>query len=260
MATQLLTGAVTTTPPRGVSRVVSETIQAMSIRYNNMVYELKDKGVPVIALSSGEEYFDIPLAPMDDLPYPDLYHYSHSRGILDLRKRVARYYDEMYGVPVDPESEIIVTAGSKAAIHFSLMSVLDPGDEVLLQEPTWVSYPEQAKFCYARPVLLPYDASLSDYERHLTERTKLIIITNPHNPRGQVLSETELRYVVDLARANGLYVLADEAYSDFVLDGSFRSLGRFDAAKANVIVCNSISKNLGKIGRASCRERVYVLV
>src|SRR5437870_4074031 len=91
-----------TTGPRGVSIVVSEATQAMSIRYNNMVYELKRRGVMVIALSSGEAFFDIPLAPMNDLPYPDIYHYSHSRGLFDLRDRVARYYGETYGVSVDP--------------------------------------------------------------------------------------------------------------------------------------------------------------
>jgi len=233
---------------KGVSTVVSEAVEAMSIRYNNIVYDLKRQGATVIVLSLGEAFFDIPLMPMDDLPYPDIYHYTHSRGIFDLRQRIARYYDETYGVPVDPESEIIVTAGSKAAIHFSLMSVLNPGDEVIVQEPAWVSYPEQVKLCYAKPVLMPYDSSTADYERYITERSKLIIVTNPHNPRGQVLPSADLQYLVDLARANGLYVLADEAYSDFLIDGNFRSLGRFDAEKSNVIICNSISKNFGISG------------
>jgi aminotransferase len=126
------------------------------------------------------------------------------------------------------------------------MSVLNPGDEALLQEPAWVSYPEQVKLCYARPVMLPYDAPIRDYERMLTERTRLIIVNNPHNPRGQVMTESELRYVVDLARANGLYVLSDEAYSDF--GGGFLSLGTIDPDKTHSIICNSISKNFGISG------------
>ena len=142
--------------------------------------------------------------------------------------------------------EIIMTAGSKAAIHFSLLTLLNPGDEVLLQEPTWVSYPEQARLCHARPVLIPYQCSTRDYERFITDRTRVIIVNNPHNPRGQVMSLDDLRYIVDLARANGIHVLADEAYSDFVLDGSFHSLGRVDPSKNNIVICNS--KNFGISG------------
>jgi aspartate aminotransferase/aminotransferase len=228
------------------SRVVEEAAEALSIRYNNEVYELKRRGEKVIVLSLGEAFFDIPLYPMHDLPYPAIYHYSHSRGVPELREKVAAYYGTEYGVPVDPEREIIITAGSKAAIHFAMMSTLNPGDEVLIQEPAWVSYPEQVKLCYARPVMLPYDTDARDYERMLTERTRLIVINNPHNPRGQVLTEAELRYVADLARANGLYVLSDEAYSDF--GGGFRSLGTIDQYKTHSIICNSISKNFGISG------------
>jgi len=230
------------------SKVVANSEQAMSIKYNNVVYELKRKGVHVIVLSLGEAFFEIPLFPMDDLPYPQIYHYTHSRGIPELRDKVCEYYQRYHGVTVDPEKEIIVTAGSKAAIHFSMMSVLNPEDEVILHEPTWVSYPEQIKLCYAKPVLMPYTCAVNDYEKYLTDRSKLIVINNPHNPRGQVFSERELRYLVDLAKANGLYILADEAYSDFLVDERFYSLGLFDVGKHNIIICNSISKNFGISG------------
>lgn len=230
------------------SHVVEQAAEAMSIRYNNDVYEMQRRGEKVIVLSLGEAFFDLPLYPMDDLPYPQLYHYTHSRGLLELRERIAGHYRDEYQVPVDPLREIILTAGSKAAIHFSLMSTLDPGDEALVQEPCWVSYPEQVRLCHATPVMLPYDAPLREYERQLTARTRVIIVNNPHNPRGQVMTASELQYIVDLARANGLYVLADEAYSDFLLDGGFRSLAAADPGKRHTIVCNSVSKNFGISG------------
>ncbi len=173
---------------------------------------------------------------------------THTRGIPELREKLCEYYERYHGVSVDPEKEIIVTAGSKAAIHFSMMSVLNPGDEVILHEPTWVSYPEQIKLCYAKPVSMPYACGVTDYEKYVSERSKLIVINNPHNPRGQVFNERELRYLVDLARANGLYILADEAYSDFLIDERFYSLGLFDREKGNTIICNSISKNFGISG------------
>jgi aminotransferase len=201
MKAQQMIGTVEKVLTPTYSEVVVNAHEAMSIKYNNLVYELKRKGVNVIVLSLGEAFFDIPLFPMDDLPFPHLYHYTHSRGIPELREKICEYYQRSHGVSVDPEREIIVTAGSKAAIHFSMMSVLDPGDEIILHEPTWVSYPEQAKLCYAKPVLMPYTCGIADYEKYITDRSKMIVINNPHNPRGQVLSERELRYLVDLARA-----------------------------------------------------------
>src|ERR1700704_6138645 len=189
------------------SEMVERSVQAISIKYNNLVYELKRKGVEVIVLSLGEAFFDLPLFSMDDLPYPEIYHYTHSRGLPELRTRLCDYYGRQHGVSIDAEKEIIVTAGSKAAIHFSMMSVLDPGDEVILHEPTWVSYPEQVKLYHAKPVLMPYSCETADYEKFLTERSKLIVINNPNNPRGRVFSERELRYLVDLAKANDLFLL-----------------------------------------------------
>jgi aspartate aminotransferase/aminotransferase len=199
-------------------------------------------------MSLGEAFFDIPLLPMDDLPYPAVNHYSNSRGIPELRQRLATYFADEYAVDFDPDSEILITAGSKAAIHMTLMSILNPGDEVLFSEPGWVSYPEQIKLCYGVPVSMPFDHAVSDYERHITERTRAIIVTSPHNPRGLVLSEGELRDLVELARKHDLWLLSDEAYSDFLLDGSFVSAGRLDPSKERVVIFNSMSKNFGISG------------
>jgi aminotransferase len=230
------------------SLVVSNTQQATSIKYNNIVYEMKQRGEKVTVLSLGEAFFDIPLYPIDDLPFPDVYHYSHSRGLPQLREKLARYYCEHYGVEANPGSEILITAGSKAAIYFSMLALLDPGDEVIMQEPTWVSYPEQVKMCHGVPVMIPYDAPTSDYEKYITPRTKLIIVNNPHNPRGEVFSKRDTHYLVDLARQNNLSILSDEAYSDFVPDQNFVSLSALDPHKEHVIVVNSLSKNLGMSG------------
>jgi aminotransferase len=230
------------------SRVVTDAEEAMSIKYNTMVYDLQSKGVEVLVMSLGEAFFDIPLLPMNDLPYPAVNHYSNSRGIPELRQRLSSYFAVEYGVDFDPASEILITAGSKAAIHMTLMSILDPGDEVLYSEPGWVSYPEQIKLCYGIPVSMPFDHAVSDYETHITEKTRAIIVTSPHNPRGLVLTETELRDLVALARKHDLWLLSDEAYSDFLLDGSFVSAGRLDPAKERVVVFNSMSKNFGISG------------
>ena len=222
--------------------------QALSIRYNNRVYEMRSRGEDVIILSLGEAFFDIPLFGFGDLPIPESYHYSHSRGLPGLRRRLAAYYGEQYGVAVDPETEIIVTAGSKIAIHMSLMAVLDPGDEAIVLEPAWVSYTEQVRLCHAVPVMVPHDRTLFDLGEFITPRTRVIIVNNPNNPSGKVLSREELEHLHGLADAHGLYLLADEAYSEFLPDGRFVSCAALDPEKLHTIVCNSMSKNFGMSG------------
>jgi aspartate aminotransferase/aminotransferase len=232
----------------GLSRVIVESAEAMSIKYNTMVYELRQRGKHVVVMSLGEAYFDIPLFPMEELPQPEVHHYSHSRGLLELRLHLAEYFRTEYDVTFDPDEEIIVTAGSKAAIHMTFMSILNPGDEVIYSEPTWVSYPEQIRLCYATPIGLPYEKSVYDFEAYVTKKTKAIVINNPHNPRGHVLSQQELEHVLYLARKYDLWVLSDEAYSDFLIDGSFISLAALDPEKKHAVVFNSMSKNYGISG------------
>jgi aminotransferase len=233
-------------PP--VSDTVASSVEATSIKCNNLVYTLQRQGAEIIVLSFGEAYFDLPPLPIADSPDPALHHYSHSLGVPELRERIARYYHERFEVETDPESELLITAGSKAAIHLSMMTVVNPGDEVVMHEPLWVSYPEQAKLCHAVPVRIPYTETVRDFERYLTDRTRLLVVNNPNNPRGSVLTHADLRYLSDLAHANGIYLLADEAYADFGLPEGFRSAGSLDPDKSHTIVCNSLSKTFSLSG------------
>lgn len=227
---------------------MGNVVQALSIKYNNLVYEMKARGEDVVVMSLGEAFFDIPLCKFDDLPFPDVYHYSHSRGLPELRAKLAAYYDKEYGVAADPATELLVTAGSKIAIHMSLMALLSPGDEVLIHEPAWVSYTEQVKLCHGVPVQVPYDQTVQDFPKHMTPRTRAVIINQPNNPRGSVYSDAEVRFLHDLAKERGAFLISDEAYSDFMDDGSFISLGVHDPAKEHTIICNSMSKNYGMSG------------
>jgi aminotransferase len=222
---------------------------ALSIRYNNLVYELQSAGHDVIVLSLGEAFFNVPLHSFDELPQPAIFHYSHSRGLPELRAKLGRYYANEYGVPVDPEREIIVTAGSKVAIHMSLMAMLDPGDEAVIVEPAWVSYVEQVKLCHGVPVTVPYDVPLTKLEDYVTPRTKVVILNYPNNPRGQTLSVEEWEHLHEMAERHDVYLLCDEAYSDFVPKGErFISAGVGDPDKRHTVICNSMSKNYGLSG------------
>ncbi|RSM56193.1 hypothetical protein DMH03_32335 [Amycolatopsis sp. WAC 01376] len=239
---------VRTASPIRPSSLVDNAAQALSIKYNNLVYELSAAGQDIITLSLGEAFFDLPLPRFDDLAGHGLHHYSHSRGLPELRQRLAGYWAG-FDLPVDPDTEIVVTAGSKVAIYMVLLALLEPGDEVIVPEPFWLSYPEQVRLCRGVPVLVPHDVSVFDFGRYVTPRTRAIVINNPNNPSGRVHTDAELEFVHDLADARGLVVIADEAYHEFVpAETPFRACGSFDPELRHTVTVNSMSKNYGVSG------------
>ncbi|RSM75444.1 hypothetical protein DL991_27550 [Amycolatopsis sp. WAC 01375] len=239
---------VRTASPIRPSSLVDNAAQALSIKYNNLVYELSAAGQDIITLSLGEAFFDLPLPRFDDLSGHGLHHYSHSRGLPELRQRLAGYWAD-FDLPVDPDTEIVVTAGSKVAIYMVLLALLEPGDEVIVPEPFWLSYPEQVRLCRGVPVLVPHDVSVFDFGRYVTPRTRAIVINNPNNPSGRVHTDAELEFVHDLADARGLVVIADEAYHEFVpAETPFRACGSFDPELRHTVTVNSMSKNYGVSG------------
>ncbi|HEX6039386.1 pyridoxal phosphate-dependent aminotransferase [Longimicrobium sp.] len=227
---------------------VEDVATAMSIKFNAYSTALKAAGEDVTICSFGEAYFDIPLQPFDTLPFPSLYHYSDSRGLPGLRQKLAAYYESEYGVPVDPASEIVVTAGSKLAVHMTFMALLEPGDEVVVPEPAWVSYSEQVRLCHATPVMVPHDVPVTELGEWVTPRTRAIVICSPQNPTGRVYTRDELRYLHAVAKEHGIYLVSDEAYSDFVSAEPFISTGLDDPEKEHTIICNTMSKGWGLSG------------
>lgn len=237
------------TSPLRTTRLMDDVSPALSIEYNNLVYEMKATGRDVITLSLGEAFFDLPLPSFDGLAGTGLNHYSHSRGLPELRSHLVKYYEIKFGLPVDPDQEIIVTAGSKAAIFMVLLATLEPDDEVIIPEPFWLSYPAQVRLCGGRPVMVPYDVDVFELERYVTARSRIIIINNPHNPTGRVYTRAELEYLHALADRHGLLLVVDEAYNEFVEDGTeFVAAGELDPGKDHTVTVNSMSKNYGVSG------------
>jgi aspartate aminotransferase/aminotransferase len=235
-------------PSMKISRTVSGIPQALSIYFNQIVYDLKRRGEDITTLSLGEAFFDLPLLDFKTLDLSKAFHYSDSQGLPEMRQAIAGYYGRLYGAKVDHKEEVLISVGSKAIIFLAMMTALDPGDEVVIHEPAWLSYPEQAKLVGAVPRFIPYDVAVADFPRHFTQATRMMIICNPNNPAGRVYSEGELGRLYAACRARGIYLLVDEAYSDFVLDDSFVSMARIAPSKDGVIVVNSISKNMGISG------------
>ncbi len=235
-------------PPIQISAVVEQLPQAASIYINQMVYDLRRSGQDVITLSLGEAFFDIPLFDFNKLDVARAYHYSDSQGIPELRNIIAQYYRDYYGVPVDGSSEVLISAGSKPIVYMSMLVALNPGDEVLLHEPAWLSYPEQARLAGATARFIPYHFRPEQFASVFTPATKIVIICNPNNPAGRLYSEADIRVIYEACRRRGIYMLVDEAYSDFVLDEPFPSAAKLVPDKDGVIVVNSLSKNLGMSG------------
>lgn len=238
----------TNLPPMPVSRRVQAIPQALSIYINQLVYDLRRRGQDVVALSLGEAFFDIPLFDFKKLDADKSYHYSDSQGIPELRAKIAEYYGAHYGAKVDGASEVLITAGSKPAIFMSMQTVLNAGDEILIHEPAWLSYEEQARLLDVTPRFIPYDCEPADFERHFGPKTRMVVINNPNNPAGRIYSREDLLRIYQQCRGRGIYVMVDEAYSDFVVDEPFVSMAEIAPDKDGVIVVNSLSKNMGISG------------
>jgi aspartate/methionine/tyrosine aminotransferase len=222
--------------------------QALSVYINQLVYDLRRRNRDIITLSLGEAFFDIPAFSFEKLDFVRGYHYSDSQGIPALRERIAHYYNKRYGASLDSAGEILISAGSKPIIFMAMQAILDPGDVVAIPEPAWLSYQEQARLCDASVCFIPHGLPVQEFHRYLMASVKLVVINNPNNPAGRVYTDIELLSLYDQCRSRGIYLLVDEAYSDFVLDGSFRCMPELVPSLDGIITVNSLSKNMGMSG------------
>lgn len=235
-------------PEMQISQKVKNIPEALSIYINQLVYEQKRKGEDIVTLSLGEAFFDIPMYDFSAIDFKRGYHYSESRGLPELREKITSFYLKQYSTKVDTENEILISAGSKPLIFMAMNAVLNEGDEVLIHEPGWLSYHEQAKLVGATYRFIPYYKEVKDFSDFFTSKTRMVIINNPNNPAGRLYSKEDLYVLYEQCRSRGIYILVDEAYSDFILDESFYSAARINESKDGIIVINSLSKNLGISG------------
>ena len=177
----------------------------------------------------------------------DLTGYVPAAGSADLKETVRKATGWTDG-------QILVSAGAKPLLSAAILCVCGPGDEVLLPTPCYVSYPEMIRLSGAVPVPVPclpedrFIATRERLERHVSDRTKALLLNNPCNPTGTVYSEAELRSVVDFCAAHDLWIIADEVYGGFVYDGGFVSLYSFPEVRERLILTNSVSKSFAMAG------------
>lgn len=232
-----------------ISKKIENIPEALSIYINQLVYSEKRKGIDIITLSLGEAFFDIPAYSFDEINFVQGYHYSDSMGLPELRKKIMNYYNTRYLSQIPDIKNILISSGSKAIIYMVMEAVLNPGDEVLIHEPAWLSYQEQARLAGAVPRFIPYDCEAEKMTDYITEKTRLLVLNNPNNPAGWIYSSGQLENIYKECKRQGVYILMDEAYSDFVEDkNDFCSLARVAEELEGVFIVNSLSKNMGMSG------------
>ena len=185
--------------------------------------------------------------------------YAPAPGIPVLIHAIQDYYDKL-GMHFE-ESEILITAGGSEAITFALQCILDEGDEILIPEPFYPNYNTIVRTCGASIHPIPttpeegyHYAVRERIENGINERTRAIMVTNPGNPTGVVLTNEEMRMIVDIAREHNLFLIGDEAYREFVYNNEpLQSFGAFPEAAENVIIVDTVSKRFSACGaRIGC--------
>jgi aspartate aminotransferase len=218
--------------------------------------EAKKKGRKVFHLNIGQPDIPTPAVALEAVRnLPDkVIEYSHSAGNESYRRKLAEYYRKT-GIPVD-HTEMLVTTGGSEAISFALMSVTDPGDEVIVPEPFYANY---NGFSVAAGVtVVPVTAHIEDgfalppigdFEKLITPKTRGIIICNPNNPTGYLYSEEEIRMLGEIVRKHDLFLFSDEVYREFCYDGNTHfSAMHLEGMEEHVIMLDSVSKRYSMCG------------
>lgn len=229
------------------SKKVVETPQALSVYLNQLVYELRSRKKNIVTLSLGESFFDIPFFGIENINFTKGYHYSDSKGLKELRIKIAKFYNQYYFTKINYE-KVLISAGSKIILYMCFLSLLNNKEEILIHEPAWLSYKEQVKLANGKPKFFPYNEDLKNLKKYISKKTKAFVINNPNNPVGKLYSKKELQYIFKICRQKNIFLIVDEAYSDFVINGKFFSCANLDSNLDNLIIVNSLSKNLGMSG------------
>lgn len=216
----------------------------------------KLQGIKVYHLNIGQPDLPTPPLALKALRHIDktILSYTSSQGLLSLREELSRYYS-LKNMQWNPE-EIIITNGASEAILFAFMACLNPGDEIIMVEPTYANYLSFAKIAgiKVRTVVASIDTgftlpSISSFEKLINERTKAVLICNPNNPTGYLYSQKEMCQLRDLVKRYGLYLISDEVYCDFVYTNQpYISASQLDGIEENVILIDSFSKRYSECG------------
>lgn len=220
--------------------------------------ELERAGKEVIHLEVGRPDFDTPRHIKEAAKQAldeGFVHYTSNYGAPELREAIARKLLVENGIQINPDNEVIVTVGANEALLLAMLALLDPGDEVLIPDPIWLHYFYCARLAEAQPVHVPlreenrFQFDLSDLERAITPKAKMIVVNSPHNPSGAVLDKETLEAIARIAIKHDLLVISDEIYEKIIYDGAqHHSLASLPGMADRTLTVNGFSKAYSMTG------------
>lgn len=238
-------------------RTLSEkvlSIKPSGIRkFFDIVSEMKD----AISLGVGEPDFDTPWHIRDEGIYAlerGKTFYTSNSGLKELREEIANYIKRTQGISYDPNSEIIVTVGGSEAIDIGLRAIINEGDEVIIPQPSYVSYEPCAVLANAKPVIIDLKAenefSLTAQEllSAITDKTKVLILPFPNNPTGAIMEREDLEAIAKVCIEKDIWVMSDEIYSALNYKGEHISIASLDGMQERTILINGFSKSYAMTG------------
>lgn len=223
--------------------------------------DAKKRGIKVFKLNIGQPDIETPTQAIDAVKNSDIkiLAYSRSEGSDNYRSKLAQYYSKK-NISVK-QNDIIVTSGASEALFFTLGSIMDPGDEIIIPEPFYANY---NGFSVANGIkILPITSSIEDnfslpkiseFKKLITPKTKAILICNPNNPTGYLYSKEEIKKLVEIVKEHDLFLIADEVYREFTYDGyKHYSIMEEESIDQNAIMIDSVSKRYSMCGaRIGC--------
>ncbi len=240
-----------------VSKNVSRMQSSATMAAMQAAQALRAAGVNVCDFGAGEPDFDTPenikqaaAAAMK----AGRTKYTAAGGIREIQRAIIDFYQREFGTEFQP-SEVMSTAGGKQAIFNAVVTLIDPGDEVLIPKPYWVTFPEVVVFAAGTPVFIETEETdfvlnFEQVERAITPRTKLIILNSPSNPSGRVLPPNEFRRIMELTTERGIYVVSDECYLRFVYPPAevFSAASLPAELRSRLCIAGSFSKTYAMTG------------
>ena len=230
------------------------TIQPSGIRkFFDIVSEMKD----AITLGVGEPDFDTPWHIRDEGIYSlekGRTFYTSNAGLKELKIEIGRYLERRYGVSYNYNGEILVTVGGSEAIDIAMRAMLDPGDEVLIPQPSYVSYEPCCILANGKPVIIELKAenqfrlTAEELEAAITPKTKLLVLPFPNNPTGAIMEKADLEAIAEVVIKHDLFVLSDEIYSELTYTDKHVTIASLPGMKERTILINGFSKSYAMTG------------
>ena len=180
--------------------------------------------------------------------------YSSNAGTIELRREISRYIQDRFKLNYAPEHEILVTVGASEAIDLSLRALINPGDEVIIPDPSYVSYMPNVRLVHGVPVALPtfaehnFRITPEQLKKAITPKTKALILPYPNNPTGAVMLKENLEAIAPIIKEADIMVISDEIYSELTYSGEHSSIASIDGMKERTIVINGFSKSFAMTG------------